>query len=474
MIRQARKTIMLLGMCASPFIAGEAIAGEKNYYRGNSWEVLLKTPDSAGERAFCAFRSTSWAGKFAAVEYNLTSLDNIVPALHVTKQGWNLPTGETTNVSIGTQWAGGVKFAAKVINGDELYGELPADDTQEGMFKVTTILGTAITTTKPAPLVISFEGNEPLWVVPIMGYAEAMALSRDFANCLSALRQLGPSLFKSPEASTTSPFAAPPGQNSGTAEQAPANRSVMFEDPPPAPTVSATVLASTWTFEQREEDWGDTCYVEAKQGDMTIGFMGAPGKDFVGFVENGTFKDVVRASWKIDDTSGYISNGHLDDYFGWYSFYELSSDILNDGKKGKELKIVDFDGKTISLSLATAAVPFSQFQLCFAEPAMKTEASNAYPAAKQTSPNHKNCLLEVDGKKAIDGACYWGQHGTDKGSFVMEGNRYFAYINVNGSHASGSWNETPGSTHAHSDLGDIQREGKCWESKKVRLCPGNE
>lgn len=473
MIRQARTAIMLLGLCASPFIAGEATAEEQSYYKGNSWEVLLKTPTAEGERAYCAFRSTSWAGKFAAVEYNLTSLDNIVPALRVTKRGWNLPTGQTTNVAIGTQWAGGVKFAAKVINSDELYGELPADNTQEGMFMVTTILGTAITTTKPAPLVISFEGDEPLWVVPIMGYAEAMALSRDFTNCLSALRQLGPSLFKSPEASATSPFAASPSQNRA-AQQAPANRSVMFQDPPPAPTVSAAVSASTWIFEQREEDWGDTCYIEAKQGDMTIGFLGAPGKDFVGFVENSTFKDVVRTSWKIDDTSGYISNGHLDDYFGWYSFYELSSDILNDAKKGKQLTIADFDRRTITISLANAAVPFSQFQLCFGKPSMKTASSQNYPAASQTPPNRINCLLEVNGKKAIDGACYWKQDDTDKSNFYLEGNRYFAYINVTGSNASGSWNETPGSTHAHSDLGEMQREGKCWKSKNVRICPGND
>ncbi|XUY27074.1 hypothetical protein RMR21_001465 [Agrobacterium sp. rho-8.1] len=205
---------------------------------------------------------------------------------------------------------------------------------------------------------------------------------------------------------------------------------------------------------------------------MTIGFMGAPGKDFVGFVENGPYKDVVRTSWKIDETSDSISNGHPDDYFGWYGFYELSSDILNDAKKGKELKIVDWNDNAITLSLATAEIPFSQFQLCFAKPASNTEASDTYPAAKQTPPNRKNCLLEVDGKKAINGVCYWGPYGTDKGSFVMEGNQYFAYIGINGSTASGTWNATPGSTHAHSNLGDMKRDGKCWKSNKVRLCPG--
>lgn len=65
--------------------------------------------------------------------------------------------------------------------------------------------------------------------------------------------------------------------------------------------------------------------------------MGAPGKGFVDFVEGAPFKDSVHATWKIDDEGGYITDGHLDDYFGWYGFYELSSEILDDGKNGKKL-----------------------------------------------------------------------------------------------------------------------------------------
>ena len=451
------------------------MAGEQSYHNGNSWEIYLKTPDVEGEKAFCAFRTTAWSSKSIAIEYTLRGIDDIAPKLRVKKQNWNLPSGQMTNVAIGTPWAGAIQFVSKAVSSDELYGEVPRTVAEDGGgFMVTTILGTAISTTKPAALAVTFQGNEPVWHAPIVSYADAIGLGTGFDNCITALTELGPSLFKSPEASTTSPFAAPPSQTNGTSQQPPANSSIMFQNPPPAPAVSAAAAASTWTFAQREEDWGDTCFVEAKQGDMTIGFMGAPGKDFVGFVENGTFKYVVRTSWKIDDTSDYISNGHPDDYFGWYGFYELSSDILNDGKKGKELKIVDLDDKTITVSLATAAVPFSQFQLCFAKPSMKAEASDNYPDADQTVPNRKNCLLEVNGKKAINGACYWKQDETNKGSFYMERNRYFAYINVNGSNASGAWNETPGSTHAHSNLGDMKRDGKCWRSKNVRVCSGIE
>lgn len=83
--------------------------------------------------------------------------------------------------------------------------------------------------------------------------------------------------------------------------------------------------------------------------------MGAAVKDFVTFVENGK-----------------LGNSHREDYFGWHSFYDLSSDTLNDAKNVKELRIVDFDDKPITVSLATAALLFSQFQLCFSKPAMES------------------------------------------------------------------------------------------------------
>ncbi len=131
------------------------------------------------------------------IEYTLIGIDKIVPRLRVTKQNWNLPAGQTTNVSIGTEWAGNIQFVSKVVNGDELYGEIPETVAEDGGgFKVTTILGTAISTNKPAPLAITFQGNEPPWFVPVMTYTEAIALGTGFDTCISTLTGLGPSLFK--------------------------------------------------------------------------------------------------------------------------------------------------------------------------------------------------------------------------------------------------------------------------------------
>jgi len=261
-------------------------------------------------------------------------------------------------------------------------------------------------TNKPAQLVITFQGNEPPWRVPVTTYTEAIALGTGFDTCISTLTGLGQSLFKAPQASSTSPFAQPSGDDARTAAQMPANRSVMLQNPPVKSVAATAASTSPWTFEQREEDWGDTCFVESKQ----VGFMGAPGKDFVAFVENGNFDGTVRASWQVDDKTAQMSNGDLEDYFGWHGFYEISPQILDEGKKGKKLEIADLDGKTVTISLANAVAPFSQFQACFNKPASKTEKASNYPATKQTPPNRKGCVLEVDGTKAIDGACYWGPY----------------------------------------------------------------
>lgn len=469
------RSLTCLGIGVAAAIGAQARAEEQSYYKGNSLEILLNKPDDTAEKAFCAFRSTAWSGKSVAIEYTLIGTDKIVPRLRVTKQNWNLPVGQTTNVAIGTAWAGGIQFDSKVVGSDELYGVIPDTAAEDGGgFMVTTILGTAISTNKPAPLAVTFQGNEPVWHVPVVSYADAIGLGTGFDNCITALTQLGPSLFASPEVSATSPFAEPPSQSSGISRQQSSNRSVMFGDAPPAPAVSPAVSASSWTFEKREEDWGDTCFLEAKQGKMTIGFMGAPGQDFVGFVENGKYKGVVRAAWQVDDKSSHMSNGDINDYFGWHGFYELRTSILDDAKIGKQLKISDLDDHVITVSVANAAAPISQFQQCFGNSPAKEEVASKYPVAPQTPPNRKRCMLEVDGKKVIDGTCYWKQDSTDKNSFYIEGNRYFAYVWVTGSTASGWWNQTPDGTHAHASLGEMKRDGACWTSKTVRVCSGSE
>ena len=100
---------------------------------------------------------------------------------------------------------------------------------------------------------------------------------------------------------------------------------------------------------------------------MLVGFMGAPGKDLVAFVENG-FTGSVTATWKIDGGGSYASDGDVADYSGWHEFYGLPTDILADAKSGKLLTISDNGSKTITLSLASASVTLGQFIDCLGRP----------------------------------------------------------------------------------------------------------
>ncbi|WHA41642.1 hypothetical protein [Agrobacterium larrymoorei] len=301
-----------------------------------------------------------------------------------------------------------------------------------------------------------------------------MSLGSEFKDCLTALKKLGPSLYNTAETSKTSPFNKQPGQSGFNFGITPGNRNPPFQTAPEASkTAEPPSPTSSWTFEKREEDWGDTCYVETTQGEMLIGFMGAPGKDLVGFVENG-YTGSVTTTWKIDGGGSYVSDGDVADYSGWHEFYGLPKDILTDAKNGKQLTISDSGGKTITLGLASASTPFAQFIECFNKAPAKAEATSDDSVDDHGALNRKNCLLQVNGKNAIDGACHWSESGLDKNSIYMQANGYFAYIEINQSTADGWWNETPGGTHAHSKLGKMKRDGQCWKSKTVRLCPGTE
>lgn len=77
---------------------------------------------------------------------------------------------------------------------------------------------------------------------------------------------------QSPQAPSTTPFTQPSGGVVGTGQQVAANRNVMLQNPPPTSAAATAASTSAWTFGQREEDLGDTCFVEVKHGDVTVGF----------------------------------------------------------------------------------------------------------------------------------------------------------------------------------------------------------
>ncbi|MBV5308906.1 hypothetical protein [Chromatium okenii] len=100
--------------------------------------------------------------------------------------------------------------------------------------------------------------------------------------------------------------------------------------------------------------------------------------------------------------------------------------------------------------------------------------NGSFLATAQASQSFRGkCLLEVEGKKYINGSCDISMH--DDGSFQVSKNNppltYFAQVSVTGKNvAEGNWNGEEGATHAHDPLGNLVRKGACWQNKRVKVC----
>ena len=115
-----------------------------------------------------------------------------------------------------------------------------------------------------------------------------------------------------------------------------------------------------------------------------------------------------------------------------------------------------------------ARIPASQG----AQPAPPARAAQASPPAippSQTEGRPAECLMTVNGKNYIDGGCRFD--ADPDGSFRVFGKRYFAYVNVTSPGiADASWNFDPPTSSAQAPLGELRRNGACWESPTVRIC----
>jgi hypothetical protein len=82
------------------------------------------------------------------------------------------------------------------------------------------------------------------------------------------------------------------------------------------------------------------------------------------------------------------------------------------------------------------------------------------------------CLLEVNEKKYINGACIidMDQDGSFLIKPVSKKPTYFAIVNVEKNTGVGYWNEEPNSTHAHTSLGDLKKKGGCWQNENAKVC----
>ena len=87
-------------------------------------------------------------------------------------------------------------------------------------------------------------------------------------------------------------------------------------------------------------------------------------------------------------------------------------------------------------------------------------------------PGH--CLLQVGGKTYLQGPCEV-TNNDHHGSFAIgvgetHRSKYFAYVNMEDDGAHGSWNATPDSNRADTELGKLRRDGACWVNETARVC----
>lgn len=84
-----------------------------------------------------------------------------------------------------------------------------------------------------------------------------------------------------------------------------------------------------------------------------------------------------------------------------------------------------------------------------------------------------DCVLEVDGRAYISGACTFEPLSGNDGSFRIKAldDQYFAYVYVKSeTTAEAFWNEDPEYRNAQSPLGSLKRDGACWVSETARIC----
>ncbi|MGO7347457.1 hypothetical protein ACCS92_08960 [Rhizobium ruizarguesonis] len=448
---QRRKIVItiagfVVGLLAS---AANTLAAETTYYDEKPWGVYLHTPESPEDgNPYCAIRTTLWDARSVGIEYILEAGDEIGVALRLNKQGWNLPVGETTAVKVQSMVGALATPTMKAISGDELYFKITQFEPESMALGIALKL---VFNGQPQPLTVAFEGSEPAWSVPALGLYEAHALDQVFSKCLLDLRGLNVASSGGAAGGATSPF----------------KKSGPTENTTSAPT-PATLPSSEWLFSKSEEDWGETCYAETKGAGIKVGFMGSPGKDLIGYVDGLVDGDTI-ATWRVDEAQSHSLIGGQSDYFGWTQF-EVPDDLLDEAAHGRALAITASNGKQLVVSLKGAAEAIPIFNACFAK-APPGSASKSSPVPTEGTKTFRSCLLQVDGKKVIDGACSWGPYGGIGSDFVMEAEGYFAILSTEkGSTARGYWNGERNASHAHSDLGELKKSGNCWTGPKVRLC----
>lgn len=346
----------------------QAHAAETRYYEETPWELTLVVDDSGAQNPYCALRTTIWERQSVSLEFTLTALDNAELFVRLQKLGWNLPVGATASIGLtSTELPDGGKEAEpiefKAVSSTDLSARL-LSQTDSGRFVLALLFGFGKDKLTPVQAIFRFPGNEPEWTIPAASPSDHRALSNAYQTCLIDLKKLGHQRFSSAETTSTSPFAAAPEIPVEDTEPAEAETASPSEG---TLTTEAGEAASRpqegiWTFSRREEDWGDTCFIETRKGDLGVGFMASPGGEAVAFVSGVS----VVSSWatlQVDANPQYRTQSEQNDYFDWLDFYPPRPGLIEEAATGGRLTVIVSDHALV-LDIADAHDQFAKFLAC--------------------------------------------------------------------------------------------------------------
>ena len=364
---------LLTTTCIATALSGsEAMAAEQAFYNGPQWQVaLVDTYATTGEAPYCAIRTTTWSSKQVSIEMPLQGVDQTGVAIRVRKDGWQLPIGETTEFGfvVGPL---GTPFTAKAVDEDTLYTAFDPKAPTEGWLLFDRAIGAVFSNRKPLALMVAFRGSEQPWHVPSVDKFQAHQITSASRECQAALNHLGPSIYGAvPEADNTSPFGKP--------EQVPVpedkDDQYSLKEPMEKDGDSSNSddgyrepesTDGKWEFILAEEDWGPTCVVQTKTDNLRIGFMAAPGKGVIAFIE-GLELQSGKAQWRVDMNKVHTADGEVSEYFGFLSFELPSTVLVEELTHGSVLSISVTGGPVLTLTTYPARDAFGQFVQCYSQ-----------------------------------------------------------------------------------------------------------
>lgn len=416
-----KRSFVITAMLVSSATGGQA---DQQFYKDRLWDISLHEAGSAdgvklGQKTnSCDAASQLWADHQIVFSYGLTDANHGIFSLSLRKNSWNLksPTSPPKLINAIVSGAiGPASYSFVIRDPQTLLTGFPIDGnfnidfemiSKEGQLANNDALLESAQTLainlfslpqmlfnmkgRPSGMAILFSGTEPAWSYPADDRYQSLLLAQALDQCKLAL--IAEASKETPSGSPTSPIpddsadASPTSPTPGAQDTQPNpffskrdalgpqpndnNSSAATTAPKAAsPNVGsdteATPAVNNWVFSSREEDWGMTCYAEASSGVVKVGFMGSPGKGLMGYV-SGVFDKDTKATWQVDGRRPNVSDGGINDYFGWEAFEDLPEQLLSDVAIGRNrLQITPDTGSKLVVGLTGANVAIAGFNACF-------------------------------------------------------------------------------------------------------------